>query len=192
MKRCRNYLPTGPFDQIGPRVRPGLAQTYIGGPFVVRSNPVGAIFDNLRSFCSPLSQVESDDSYTTSDPALNTPEMSTFADAYSAPADSLYFGDLGGPSPSVNGSCGVGTLWDAGIGACVPAPVTATPMSSSPADARAALKAAASNQDCEGVRRVLDMARSQRGKKGSSVYQSWQDIAIRAKTWLESKRRLCG
>ena len=190
MKKCRNYLPVGPWDQIGPRTRPGLLQTFVGGPFVVRSNPMVAVFDNIRSFCAPLAQEETDDNYATEDPTYSSPALASFDQQ--TPSDSFFGRFESGADPiSANGSCGPGTMWDGGLGACVPLPAPAGSATNTPAATRKALADAISRKDCEGVRTVLDTVRSSRGAKGSPAYRWWQEIGIRAKQWLDANRKTC-
>lgn len=193
-KKCYS-LPTSPWDQIGPHVRPGLSQTYIGGPMVVRSNPIGAIFDAVRAFCFPAAMTEvGEGSFEAEDPTYSSPGLAAF-DA--APADDAFFG-FQPAQPSANGSCGTGTIWDASISACVPMADTPTVDpggAEGAAAARRALETAISNRDCEGARVILDQARTYRGSaknQKSASWLRWQPIAIRAKEWLERNTKLCG
>jgi hypothetical protein len=175
-------------------MRPGMAQTFIGGPFVIRSNPIGALFDQLRQFCSPLPMEESGDGFEAPD-GMGTPERESFD---SAPADSGWFGslDFGPPGPissAPGSSCAPGTVWDAGIGQCVTQPSSAPAVAAStPADARKALATAIAAKDCEGVRQVLDLARSSStAKRGTPTAKSWANVADGAKRFLASNRKKC-
>jgi hypothetical protein len=128
MKEHRNTLPVSPWDQIGPKMRPGLAQTdlYWGG-FVVRNNPLGAVFDAIKSFCAPMPQQEQDgsDGYIAADASLSTPEYTTFDQGAGGyyDAGSLVFGPPASSLTPQASPCGTGTIWDAGLGQCVVPPM---------------------------------------------------------------------
>lgn len=195
-KKCAQYyLPVSPWDMVGPSCRAGLSQTCIGGPLVVRSNPVGALFDAVKRFCSPLPQTEDGDGgFLAEDPAYSTPEYSTFDDQ---PLDSGWFpqANFGPPGPATGGygGCGPGTIWDGGMSACVPEKPKADPAGIEAASAaRARLSAAISAKDCEGVRQVLDLARASRGAKGTAASLRWNPIAVMAWNWLGANKRKCG
>ena len=50
-----------PFDFLQPRMERQVTQAGYGGPFVIRSNPIGAIFDAIRAFCFPAAMQASSD-----------------------------------------------------------------------------------------------------------------------------------
>jgi hypothetical protein len=47
-----------PFDAIAPRLRKGVTQVGYGGPFVLRSNPIGGLIDTVRGFCFPVPMMD--------------------------------------------------------------------------------------------------------------------------------------
>lgn len=47
-------LPDLPFDYLQPPMVHGITQVGYGGPFVIRSNPLGAVLDTIRGFCAPV------------------------------------------------------------------------------------------------------------------------------------------
>jgi hypothetical protein len=124
VQRCRNALPSGPFDRIGPKTRPGLYQTDImfNSRFVIRNNPIGAIFDQIRAFCSPMPQEQQGDEggYVAEEPYLSTPEYSSFdsGPTYAGGAGYLVGGPPSSPLTPTASPCGPGTIWDAGLGQC--------------------------------------------------------------------------
>ena len=63
-QRCNDPLLAGatdpapknnPWDEYGPSLVHGVTQVGYGGPFVIRSNPIGALVDTVRGFCFPVS-----------------------------------------------------------------------------------------------------------------------------------------
>lgn len=50
-----------PFDFLQPPMVRGVTQAGNGGPYVVRGNPIGAIFDAIRAFCFPVPMQASSD-----------------------------------------------------------------------------------------------------------------------------------
>jgi hypothetical protein len=108
-------------------MRAGLAQTDImfNSRFVIRSNPIGAIFDQIKAFCAPMPMEEQadDGGYVAYDAGVSTPEFTDFGQA---PAGG-YGGYLVGGPPSTPltptaSPCGPGTIWDAGLGQCTMPP----------------------------------------------------------------------
>jgi hypothetical protein len=112
-------VPDLPFDFLQPQMRKQVTQAGYGGPFVIRSNPIGAIVDAIRNFCypAPMEQVSSDGG--------------VYADQYGM--DGNLGGDVGaggfpylgqsgggGFSPQNILSCGTGTMPDATNMFCVP------------------------------------------------------------------------
>jgi len=200
MKKCRNYLPVGPFDQVGPRMRAGLAQTDIMfGGFIVRSNPIGAIFDAVRAFCSPMPmQEDGSDGYAAADAGYSTPELTSFdagSVAPSQPLDSAWFGP---PQPATYQNCGAGSMWDAGLSACVPQSTAQTPQTDptgldATAAARTRLQTAIAANNSADVRGVYDLAVQNQGtQKRSPVYQRWNQLAHQALNWLNSHKGVTG
>lgn len=201
-KRCRNYLPWSWVDGVGPRVRPGLAQT---GTFrqhlVVRNNPIGALFDAVRAFCSPLPQEQvGEDGYLAEEPSASTPEYTGIYDyggagygGGSAPLDSAYFAPPAFGPPETFGSAQPSTVTPTPAPAAPTAPVEDPTRIEAAAAARAALRKAMEAKDCEGVRGVLDQARTYRGTATKTAqFQRWQPIATQAVAWLKQNTRKCG
>lgn len=61
---CPGYetlVPELPFDFLQPPMVRGLTQAGNGGPYVVRGNPIGAVFDAIRAFCFPVPMEASSD-----------------------------------------------------------------------------------------------------------------------------------
>lgn len=122
MRHCKSSLPVFDADRIGPKCRAGLAQTdFMFGHYVVRSNPVGAIFDAIRAFCAPMPQAQQGDDggYLAGDEAYSTPEFTSFDQAPAAGyAGYLVSGPPSTPLTPSASPCGPGTIWDAGLGQC--------------------------------------------------------------------------
>jgi hypothetical protein len=174
----------------------GLAQTDIMfGGFVVRSNPIGAIFDAVRAFCSPMPMAEDgSDGYAAADPGYSTPELTSFdagSVASSQPLDSAWFGP---PEPSTYRNCGAGSMWDAGLSACVPQSAGQTPQAdpcstSAASAARQALATAKGANNQEGVRQAYDLGLQCRGtKKTPATWGVWQPLAADSLAWLNSHK----
>ena len=116
-------VPDLPFDFLQPQMRNQVTQVGYGGPFVIRSNPIGAFVDAVRGFCSPVPMEQtSADGGVYSD--LSGNDLGSYGDPTSAfPGGSGYtgFGNQGAPRPAPM-TCGTGTMWDASMQLCVPTP----------------------------------------------------------------------
>jgi hypothetical protein len=63
-----------PWDSVGPSVRFQVVQAGEGGPFVMRSNPIGGIVDAIRGFCFPTPMVEDGNGGYDSELGLGSPQ----------------------------------------------------------------------------------------------------------------------
>lgn len=202
-RRC-DPLPTFPGDTIGPPSRHGLSRVGVfGDRFVARSNPIGVLFDALRSFCSPLPQTEVAEGEFVADGDLSTNVATDEFGGGGAPAQDYQFPyDTIGQvydQPVMGGrNCGAGTVFDQALQSCVPAPSSTPAIDTAGTDAasaaRQALATARSANDCEGVRRVLDTARVNQGSNRSgATYLRWHPIAVSALAWLNmpANRKRC-
>jgi hypothetical protein len=121
-----------PFDFLQPPMVRGLTQAGYGGPFVVRNNPIGAVFDAVRAFCFPVPMQSSADGTQYTD--LSGSGLDTYGGYTSQDLGSLgggYYGLGNNPYAPVSGYCGTGTTFDAASQMCVPTPTTpgtTTPM----------------------------------------------------------------
>lgn len=198
MCRSNQDLPVFPWETIGPPSRRGASRVGVfGEKVIVRSNPVGAIFDWLRGFCSPLPQQEvSEGEFVTDDEQYSTVSPTeSYAPIYNVPSD-VYtpnYPVAGSADPSTR--CGAGTLWDSALGSCVPdrsPSLDVDPAGPSAAiAAREAFRRASTAKDCAGVRTVMDTAAVMRGKSGSAAWARWEPIRKLAADWLGSHKKLC-
>jgi hypothetical protein len=109
----------GPFDFAGPGLRHHVTQAGYGGPFVIRSNPFGAIIDAVRGFCLPAAMREEDGQYyAEGDGAISSPTLTDFP----LLGDAGYsYGAPYGPATGILGAgCGPGTRYDPDVRQCIP------------------------------------------------------------------------
>jgi len=145
-------LPEMPFDFLQPTTRKQLTQIGYGGPFVIRSNPIGAILDAIKGFCNPVPMSFDGSTYTD----LTDSGLGSYGDAtspYLGAEGTPYSGPFGssGNIPAFNApQCGSGTMWDVTSQMCVPsmpasgvAPMAATNMCDDPAYASSLAQMAA-------------------------------------------------
>lgn len=111
-----------PFDFLQPRMERQVTQAGYGGPFVVRGNPIGAIFDAIRAFCFPAPMQASSDGSQYTD--LSGYGTDTYGGYTQSDLGSLGVG--GGYFPTTNpympsgSQCGTGTTYDYSLQQCVP------------------------------------------------------------------------
>lgn len=128
-------VPDLPFDFLQPTTRKQVTQAGYGGPFVIRSNPIGAIVDTIRGWCfpAPMEQTSSDgSSYAAPDgygsygePSAPYPDTGGYTPGFAG----LGGGNVGTVGGGMN--CGSGTMWDASQQLCVPTPGSSMMPSSS-------------------------------------------------------------
>lgn len=180
---------------MGPPMRHGLSQAGNAGPFVVRSNPIGAVLDAVRGFCFPV-QMEEDGNSGFEDiefGAFSSPGAETgFAYGQAGPPN-YYTGPV-----TDSASCGPGTSWDGTQ--CVPEGMM---MGSSPVPtedpcgqshllrARETLRTAVSACDRAGIAQVLDTARSCRDTSRGKNAAAWVKLVGEAKAELDRARARC-
>lgn len=110
----------GPFDGAGPQYRRHVTQAGYGGPFVIRSNPFGAILDTIRGFCFPVPMTEDEGVYYDdsgqgfgSPGAPDFPLLGDAGPGYASPFAASGSGILGA-------QCGPGTRYDPDTRQCMP------------------------------------------------------------------------
>lgn len=175
-------LPVSPADKVGPTVRAGVVRTGLfRDRLVVRGNPIGAMIDWIRGFCSPLPQEQ-----------LGEGDYDAEGDAASVVSPDDYYGGFAGGSaadfpypPTIGGGA------QEPLPEPAPAPVPQEDPLQQLQQARAALREAQSRRDCAGVQQVLDTARFRRGAPKSSGYTSWQSLAVDASDWIAQNRKEC-
>lgn len=111
---------TGPFENAGPLYRRHVTQAGYGGPFVIRSNPFGAILDTIRGFCFPVPMTEEEGVYYDdsgqgygSPGAPDFPLLGDAGPGYASPFTNSGTGILGA-------QCGPGTRYDPDTRQCMP------------------------------------------------------------------------
>ncbi|SRR6266540_507748 len=122
-------VPDLPFDFLQPQMRKQVTQVGYGGPFVIRSNPIGAIVDAIRGFCfpAPMEQVSSDGGEYADLSGYTMDPLGQAGGSYGPGG----FGQGVPATPSMQ--CGSGTMWDASQMLCIPTPgAAAAPLA--PAD----------------------------------------------------------
>jgi len=188
MERWRD-IPVLPGDEIGPKVRPGVVRTGLfRDRLIVRGNPIGAVVDWIRGFCSPLPQEEVGEGDYAADGDLGT---QVAPDDYGGGFAGSVAAEFPGAS-AVSQPLYRDQLYpDASLGVAPAAPAKRSPLEELQ-QARSALSEAKLRRDCAGVQQVLDAARLTRGRKNSATYAAWQGLALDAKRWLAANRRVCG
>lgn len=160
-------------------MRPTLVQVGSGGPFVVRSNPVTAVLDNIRGFCFPVETLADDETGVTEDIEYGE---------YGSPGSATYTPMDGGPAqtaPAPYSQCGGGTMWD-GV-QCVPVAADGKPDTcgrDALLAARQALQRAVRDRDKMGVEQVLITSRTCRDTSGPRYKRAWNGLAVEARNAL--------
>lgn len=196
MKRpYRDYLPYNPPDSIGPRQVCAPSQIGAGGPIVLRSNPIGAIFDAIRGFCFPVQMEETPAGYE-AEGGYGSPGTETFGGGYDSGGGGGSFGYAFTPPTPTGVACAAGTHWDTMANACAPdapaQPVDADPCSQSNLiAARKALVTARNGCDRPGMEQVLATARSCRDTSMGSRKAAWNQLAAEAKAALDGHKKRC-
>jgi hypothetical protein len=112
-----------PFDFLQPRMERQVTQAGYGGPFVVRGNPIGAIWDAIKGFCFPAPMQASSDGSQYTD--LSGSGLDTYGGYTQTDLGNLGGGYFGVQYPANNqcqppaNGCGTGT-WDYSQCMCVP------------------------------------------------------------------------
>lgn len=118
-------VPDLPFDFLQPQMRKQVSQVGYGGPFVIRSNPIGAIVDAIRGFCFPAAMEQ-----VSSDGGVYADSGGGYSGLDTAGLDGYpYVGSFGGgltapASPSIQ--CMQGELYNPNTNMCVPTPGATT------------------------------------------------------------------
>ena len=124
-------VPDLPFDFLQPPMRKGVTQVGYGGPFVIRSNPIGAFIDTIRNFCFPVPMQQTSTGYED----LSGTGLGSYGTDTSSYLgyDGYYGGGAGGlgytPFFGGQNTCGAGTMYDTTTGVCVPSTPATTPPS---------------------------------------------------------------
>lgn len=190
----RDYMPYHPPDSIGPRQVCAPSQVGCAGPIVLRSNPIGAIFDAIRGFCFPVAMEETPAGYE-AEGGYGSPGTETYGG--SGFTDPVGGGFAFTPPTPTGVACAAGTHWDTMQAACAPdapaQPVDVDPCSQSNLiAARQALVTARNNCDRPGMEQVLATARSCRDTSMGSRQQAWNHLAGEAKTAIDGYKKRCG
>jgi len=111
----QTLVPDLPFDFLQPDMRRQVTQVGYGGPFVIRSNPIGGLIDAIRNFCFPVPMQTTDGTNYTD---LSGMGLGTYGDY-----TSQYPGDYGVgnyPGGSIGGvpQCGTDQTLDCSTGVC--------------------------------------------------------------------------
>lgn len=130
---CPGYtetlIPDLPFDFLQPPMTKQVTQAGYGGPFVIRSNPIGGLLDTIRNFCFPVPMQQTDTGFSD----LSGAGLGSYGD-YTSP----YLGSIGyqGGSPlggnsytPCGGTCGSGQTCDPITNMCMTPTSTANPSS---------------------------------------------------------------
>jgi hypothetical protein len=194
-------IPELPFDFLQPPMKKQITQVGYGGPFVIRGNPIGALVDAIRGFCTPvpMQQVSSDGGVYSD---LSGSGLGSYGDYTSAYPGGGNFGTgLGGISPYTNYGpncvqCSSASVYDPVQMCCVPQSMlgagtstpsttggmTSTGMACDAADlAAVAVKAAACVNDkaCLCNQAVYASNCAQIQGANSTLANSWSALATR-------------
>lgn len=204
-------LPDSAFG-MGPNTRHHVIQEGYGGDFVIRSNPIGAVLDTIRGFCSPVPLMDDGNGGydNLSDGNLDYIPASGGGQptGYSWLPQGGTQPGTGGPGPVIppdpGATCGMGTIYDATSMTCVPKPKTGgpDPVVMPPAQmdpcgfsnlqaSMQAFNAAKTACDVAGVQMVAGNAAVCAKQKGALKAQ-WTNLAKAAMTAAKSMQRTCG
>lgn len=179
-------VPHLPFDFLQPQMRKQVTQVGYGGPFVIRSNPIGAIVDAIRGFCfpAPMEQVSSDGGEYADLSGYTMDPLGQAGGSYGGGG----FGQGVPPTPSMN--CGSGTMWDTSQMMCVPTPGAAmmpgpAPMPAESCDYLALVAEGAKLGAAKGTNDVRETCRII-GKADSCIAAAGANETLR-KQWTDLK-----
>jgi len=182
---------------IGPPMRHALTQAGYGGPYVIRGNPIGALFDQVRDFCSPVPMDQTSDNVIedTSGQGLGTPDSASFGPTDGGGSGGFLVAPSDAAGQPVTGiMCPFGSHWNSAVGICQMDPEPMEPADPCGQDnliaARNSLRAAVSRCDRAGIQTVLDGARSCRDTAGAKPQKmAWVNLVNEANKALGNAKR---